>query len=94
MSLNFYLNLVDVVLILGVSVPSVVMAMRIKVSRLRTLGILLASFFVIHGIYHLTAVLSAVYGGGVLDFLSDGFVEPLSYLVLLVFGLRLYRLGE
>lgn len=85
------LNASDALLILGVSVPSAVVAMKIPVPRLRVLGLLLASFFVLHGLYHLMGALNEVYGIEVLDFLSDGLLEPVSYLVLIVFGVYLYR---
>jgi hypothetical protein len=94
MSLDLILNSFDAIVILGVSIPAILVARRINVPRLRLLGTLLALFLVIHGIYHLTAVLSAYYGGDTLDFLSDGFTEPISYLILLAFGVSLYRLGE
>ena len=94
MSLELVLNALDAALILGVSIPSAVMAARIKVPKLRTLGVLLASFLAIHGAYHLFGVLSATYGGDLLDFLPDGLLEPISYVVLMAFGVYLYRLGE
>lgn len=94
MSLEFYLNLLDAVVILGISLPSLMMATRIHLPVLRTMGMLLALFFVVHGVYHLVAVFGAFYGGPTLDFLSDGFLEPISYLVLLAFGVSLYRLGK
>ncbi|MBI3841224.1 MAG: hypothetical protein HY297_04635 [Thaumarchaeota archaeon] len=93
MALEMLLNAFDALLILGVSVPSVVMASRITIPRLRTLSILLSSFFVMHGLYHLLGVLSQTYGIEVLDFLSDGLLEPFSYLLLLIFGIYLYRFG-
>ena len=92
MSLDFVLNLFDAVIILSVSIPAVLMATRIKVSVLRRLGVLLAAFFVVHGLYHLAAVVSAAYGGDALGFLSDGLMEPVSYLLLVVFGVTLYSL--
>ena len=94
MSLDLILNSFDAVVILAISLPAVWMARNIQVPKLRLLGTLLALFLVVHGVYHLAAVLSAVYGGDLLDFLSDGFIEPVSYLILLAFGVSLYRLGE
>ena len=85
------LNASDAVLILGVSVPAAVMATRIQVPRLRLLGIMLASFFALHGLYHLIGFLNEAYPMEVLDFLADGLLEPFSYLLLLVFGIYLYR---
>ena len=94
MAIDLVLNAFDAIIILGVAVPSAVMASRVKVPTLRTLGIMLSLFFILHGTYHLFGVLNAMYGGDLLGFLSDGLLEPLSYVVLLVFGVYLYRLGK
>ena len=88
------LQSIDSVVILGIAVPSVFMASKIRVPKLRTLSILLASFLTIHGVYHFIALLNTVYSTEVLDFLSDGFVEPISYVVLLIFAILLYWLGR
>ena len=94
MSLDFVLNSFDAIIILGVSIPAIFVARRIQVPKLRFLGTLLALFLAVHGVYHLIDVVGITYGGDLLDFLSDGFTEPLSYLILLLFGISLYRLGE
>ena len=93
MGIEMILNSIDAVVILGVSVPALMMATRVKVPRLRTLAILLASFFVLHGLYHFVGLLNNLYGLGLYDFLSDGFLEPLSYLLLVLFAVYLYRSG-
>ena len=94
MSLDLILNAFDASIVIGVSVPAVLIARRIQVPKLRLLGTLLALFLVVHGIYHLVDAFSAYYGGDLLDFLSDGFTELISYVILLVFAISLYRLGE
>ena len=88
------LNAFDAVVILGVAVPTTYVASKITLPKLRLLSVVLASFLVIHGIYHLSAVISETYGGATLDFLSDGTIEPLSFAVFLFFAVMLYRLGE
>jgi hypothetical protein len=88
------LNSIDTLIILGIAVPSVFMASKIHVPKLRTLSVVLASFLIIHGVYHLIAVLSVFYSTDVLDFLANGIVEPLSYFVLLIFAVLLYSLGR
>lgn len=103
MSLDFWLNLFDAAIVLGVAVPALVMARRVRNPRLGSLGVLLAGFFIVHGAYHGLAVLSSAYetpangacacGTGALGFLSEGVAEPISYLVLLAFAVALYRLG-
>jgi len=94
LSLDLILNAFDAAIIIGISLPAVLIARRIQIPKLRLLGTLLALFLVVHGMYHLIDSLSAYYGGDLLDFLSDGFTEPISYLILLAFGVSLYRLGE
>lgn len=98
MSLVFWLNIFDAVIVLGVAVPAVAMAMKIRNVRLRALGALLASFLVVHGVYHGIAAIGGAYGSstspeGLLGFVSEGITEPLSYAVLLIFSVALYRLG-
>jgi hypothetical protein len=97
MSPEFWLNLFDAAIVLGVAIPALVMARRVQNQRLRSLSTLLAAFFVVHGLYHGFAVLSAAfetsYGTGTLGFLSEGVTEPFSYAILLAFSVLLYRLG-
>jgi hypothetical protein len=88
------LNAFDAVIILAISIPTVYVATKIRLPKLRLLSVVLASFLVIHGLYHLSAVISETYGGAALDFLSDGIIEPLSFAVFLFFAVTLYRLGE
>jgi hypothetical protein len=88
------LNAFDAVVILAVAVPTTYVASKITLPKLRLLSVVLASFLIIHGVYHLSAVISATYGGAALGFLSDGIIEPLSFAVFLFFAVMLYRLGE
>ncbi len=86
------LNLLNGVLILGISFPSLYVAAKIEMRGLRAISILLASFLVVHGLYHLVAALAVYSGSGAYEVLSEAFVEPFSYLVLLGFALFLYRM--
>jgi hypothetical protein len=88
------LNAFDAVIILAISIPTTYVASKITLPKLRLLSVVLASFLVIHGIYHLSAAISETYGGATLAFLSDGLLEPLSFGVFLFFAVTLYRLGE
>ena len=94
MDIEAILNSVDAFLILAVSIPALIMASRVKVPQLRKLAILLAGFFVLHGLYHFVGLLNDLYGVGIYDFLSDGLLEPVSYLFLVGFALYLYRTGS
>jgi hypothetical protein len=82
------------VIVLAIAVPTVYVATKITLPKLRLLSTVLASFLVIHGLYHLSAAVSETYGGAVLGFLSDGIIEPLSFAMLLFFTVMFYRLGE
>jgi hypothetical protein len=84
----------DAVIILAISVPAFIVATRITNPKLRTLSMLLALFLIIHGAYHAIAVLGGYYGSDLLGFLSEGVIEPLSYLVMLAFAYRLLHLGD
>lgn len=93
MSLGLGLGSYDAIIILGVSLPALLVASRIQNPKLRTLSLLLAAFLVLHGLFHATAVLSFTYNSDILEAISIGVVQPLSYLVLLVFAYKLYWLG-
>ena len=93
MSLGIDLGTFDAIIILAISIPALVMATRIKNPKLRALSMLLALFLIIHGVYHAAAVMGDYYGSDWLSFVSEGIIEPLSYLVMLVFAFRLLQLG-
>jgi hypothetical protein len=79
-------NAFDAVIILVIAVPTVYVSSKITLPKLRLLSMVLASFLVIHSIYHLSAVISETYGGATLAFLSDGLIEPLSFAAFLFFA--------
>ncbi len=94
MSLGLDLGTFDAVMIIGVSIPALIIAFFIGNRKLRTLAFLLAGFLLLHGLYHATAVLGFYYGNDALQFISIGVAQPLSYLVLLILAYELLRLGE
>ncbi len=88
---DFILNLFDAVLIIGVAIPSLYMAARVRQRSLRTLTILLASFLGFHGLYHAFAALGTLPGLDVLGSAADLFLEPFGYLLLFAFAIYFAR---
>ena len=93
MDFSLLLNAFDAAIILGVSVPSVFMASKISKAPLRNLSVLLSSFLVAHGLYHLAEALSSVQGLSVFGTLSDVAIEPAGWLLLFVFVVYFSRRG-
>ncbi len=79
------LNAFNTILVFGVGFPSIYMASKIKVPSLRNTSILLSAFLIMHGLYHLTELVSNFAGFEWAGALSDAVVEPLGWLLLLVF---------
>lgn len=69
------------------------MAAKVKQPKLRMITILLASFLVVHGLYHGTAALGSLPGLGVLGTSSDLLVEPISWLIFFAFSFYFLRNG-
>jgi hypothetical protein len=84
------LNGVNAALVLGAAIPSLFLAVKIRLRPYRTFAILLAGFLAIHGVYHLLEFLDLSFGVSTYG-LSDVVVEPLSYLLLLAFAVYYYR---
>jgi hypothetical protein len=93
LSLEVVLNAFDAALIIGVAVPTLVMASRVKNLTLRRLTVLLSLFILVHGLYHLFSAVGAGLNIGLLTFLGDSLVEPTSYAVLLAFVIYYWRRG-
>jgi hypothetical protein len=91
LGLELSLNIFNVFLILGVSIPSVYMASKVTTAVLRRLSLLLSSFLLFHGIYHLTEALRAYTGSQLFDLLSDVIFEPLGWLLFLVFAVFYFK---
>jgi hypothetical protein len=85
------LNSIDALMILAISIPTFLIAMRVKQGRLRLLTVLLTAFLIIHGLYHLTSAIGSIPGFDILGALSDLFFEPLGWLMFLAFAVYLAR---
>ncbi|HEY7570549.1 MAG TPA: hypothetical protein VH796_04190 [Nitrososphaeraceae archaeon] len=81
-------HIVSVIAIFSAAIIPIYISVRIKggnKSGLRNLMIILASFIVVHGFYHLAELLGY-------HTLGDGFLEPLSVAILIVFGVAMIRI--
>ncbi len=85
------LNTLDAVLIIGVGIPCLVMALRVKQPKLRLLTALLSIFLLVHGSYHGLAALGTTGGFDAVGQLSDLIVEPVGWAIFLVFAFYLWR---
>ena len=88
LDLGSYLNLLDGVLILGLSFPILFMSYKIKLAPIRALFILFSFFLVLHGLYHLTYFLGDYLESDLIASISNVLLEPAGYAVL--FGFAVY----
>ena len=93
MDYSFLLNTFDAAIVLGVSLPSILMASKISKAPLRTLSLLLASFLLVHGLYHLVEALATFDALSSLGVFSDAVVEPAGWVLLFVFMVYYSRRG-
>jgi hypothetical protein len=91
LDLEFGLNVLDAILIMGIAFPSLFIASRIRQRKLRILTMLLAGFLVLHGLYHITAALGGIVGLEFFGTISDLLVEPLGWLLFLSFAVYFAR---
>ena len=82
------LNISSAIIILGVAVPSLYMAFRLDFGPFRILSLLLGSFLLLHGFYHLIAVFEA--DSPYIELVGEVVIEPLNWALL--FGFTLYFL--
>ena len=87
LTLESTLNLVNATLLIASSTIPLLMAWRAKPSPIRILSILLTSFILVHGIYHLVAFLEVE----PLMLLGEAVIEPLSWLLLFAFSIYYAR---
>lgn len=85
------LNLVSAALVIGASVTTFIMARKITQSSPKILTVLLSSFLLVHGLYHLTYFSENFFSLDYLGYLSDSFIEPLGWAILLAFAVYLAR---
>ena len=93
LDLGSYLNLVNGIMILGVSVPTLYMSSKIKIVPLRVLFGLFSVFLILHGLYHFTYFLGDYVESDLLGSLSENFLEPMSYLILFSFVIYFAKRG-
>lgn len=85
------LNAFDAIIVLGVAVPSLYMATRVRQPSLRTLTVLLASFLAFHGLYHALSALGTIPGLDLLGTAGELFFGPFGYLLLFAFAVYFAR---
>jgi Na+-transporting NADH:ubiquinone oxidoreductase subunit NqrB len=74
------IHIVSSLFIFAAAVIPIYLTLRIKTKNLRTLMAILSSFIVVHGAFHITGTLG-------MSFLSESILEPISYMVLISFGI-------
>ena len=82
MALENSLNIINAALMFAAGVAPLYFALRVDNHKLRVLSILFATFLFLHGLYQLTGIPEGDYAG----FVSDIILEPISYIVLLIFA--------
>ena len=82
------LNLTDALVIIIPAFVTILLAWRIKnvIGPLRILTTLLALFLLIHGLYHFVSFYDIAYNSALAGFLGDAFIQPISWIVLVVFS--------
>jgi hypothetical protein len=85
------LNLFDAVIIIGIAVPTLYMAAKVKQPKLGMITILLASFLVVHGLYHGAAALGSLPGLDILGTASDLLIEPIGWIIFFAFAVYFLR---
>ena len=77
-------DIVSAVLILIASVIPIYFSFKLK-NMLRIIMITISVFALVHGTYH---ILEAVG----FEFVAENIVEPLSYIILIIFGISIFKL--
>ena len=80
MDATWLLNILTWVAFFGVGIVPLIISLRVKVRTLRILSLLLGSFAIIHGLYHLSLAYS-------MYFFSEVILDPLSVAFLVAFGI-------
>lgn len=91
MDLEFYLNVLDFLLIAGIALATAYLSTKIGHRKLRLLTTLLAGFLILHGIYHLTAAIGGLAGLDYVGIFAETVVEPLSWAFFLAFAVYFLR---
>ncbi|MDA4126773.1 MAG: hypothetical protein OK452_06195 [Thaumarchaeota archaeon] len=91
MDIELLLNLFDAAIIIGIAVPTLYMASKVKQPKLRMLTIILASFLVVHGLYHAAAALGSLPGLDIVGISSELVIEPIGWLLFFAFAVYFFR---
>ncbi len=83
MPIEATLNLANAIFLIASSTIPIYLAFKAKPSPIKTLSLLLSSFIVTHGIYHLIAYIETE----TLELIGELAIEPLSWLFLLTFSI-------
>ena len=81
-------HVISIIAIFSAAIIPLYISIRIKGGNkygIRTLTIVLTLFIVVHGLYHLAELLGY-------HMLGEGFLEPLSVVILIVFGIIMIRI--
>jgi hypothetical protein len=95
-SIEAALNLMDSVIIIIPAIATIILAWRVKnaIGPLRILTTLLALFLVIHGLFHFDAFYNIAFNSAWAGFIGSVIIQPLSWVVLVVFSVYyLKRVG-
>lgn len=76
------LNVLNAVFMFVAAIAPMYFAFKVDNRRLRVLSFLFAGFIVLHGLYHLAGVPAEDFA----NFIGDVILEPISYIVLLIFA--------
>jgi hypothetical protein len=92
-SIEAALNLTDSVIIIIPAAVTIFLAWRVKnaIGPLRILTSLLALFLVVHGLFHFSAFYSSFYNSAWAAFLGDVLIQPLSWVILVIFSVYYLR---
>jgi hypothetical protein len=90
---SLLLNAFDAAIILGIGIPAIWMASRVSKQPLRNLSLLLSTFLVVHGLYHLAEALATFDSLSIFGPLSDAIVEPAGWVLLFAFTAYYARRG-
>ena len=77
-------DIVSAILILTAAVIPIYFSFKLK-NLLRTMMIAISIFTLVHGSYHILEVIGY-------DDIAENIVEPISYIILIIFGIVLFKL--
>lgn len=75
---TFYLNLLSAFFILASAAIPILLSTQLS-GKVRNLTLILTAFIIVHGAYHIAVMFG-------LEFVGAGILDPLSVIILLVFG--------